>query len=243
MYFWKKDSSRKVIKLLRDAEKKVMNLTSFSKQRDKVEEIANKTLLLLSQAEKEIELRFEEELNDILVDSSFDEKIISMKKNELEELARLKSKIKADVLDYVSYAESNEDINNLVGELIRYSEDIINREEESKAKFDDFKRQTIAMRFNRSFVEPPFQNLNDGTPWKNVVNVCRMLGANRFEPVKGHHQFKIYFPNSSRPIPLSKDVGTQFVASDIVSCLREFMPPNKIPNQSKIEYFLKRGKI
>ena len=238
--FWKKEAARDVLNVMHDVKKRIGAVRNFANLQESLLKIIREIDDSLDEVKAAIASRAQEEKSKPWIDHQFDVVIDSMAAKEIEQVNNIESALAV----YASLADesvSAKDLELSIEGLMEEAQAIEEREASHAAQIDELARHTLREHLKTSSDAVPAGRLKDGVSFSDVLVVARQLGGWGVAS-SGKHVYQIVFPNSTRPIPLSKDVGSQLIAKAIVQQLRVLLPEHKIPSQSDVQKWLKRGK-
>lgn len=256
MTFWNQTATRVIRNSMENFEKQLKNIKANKKitEDKRFEQIKDfnieKIKLILKNiedAKKEISEKAEEEKSRSWIDEKYDPEIDNLAKKELNEIDELKKELNTNLGLIEDKDFSNEDKFTIFEEIQKRFEkeekEISARESDSDKKIRELTEQTLQVRLKRTSADITPNSTKDGVRWSNIAQVARELGG--WIEVASTHQLTIRFPNATRPIPLSRDVGSRLLAEEIKEQLQNFLPAHKAGslNVSNIRKALNAGRL
>lgn len=240
MVFWKKEAARDVLNLLRDVKKRIGAVRDFARQKDVLLRVIKEIDDSLDEVKAAIAARAQEEKSKPWIDRQFDVVIDALAAKEIERVNNIESGL-AVYAQLAEESSSAEDLELSVEGLMDEAQAIEEREASHAAQIDSLVRESLREHLRTASDPVPAGRLKDGVSFSDVLAVARQLGGWGVAS-RGAHPYQIVFPSGARPITLSKDVGSQLVAKAIVQQLKFSLPAHKVPSQSDVQQWLKRGK-
>lgn len=227
MGFWSKEASRNVLNNLK-------NIKALSKRKDMniVSELVKgiKTILdNIENAKKEIIQSANEEIAKPWIDTRYDKEIKTLGEKDANELEKLEKDLK-DYLQYLINEKEEKQLGaakDIISILVGKLESILEVNEKNDKRLKEISAETIKRRIESSpFLAVLNNRTRDGISWSGICKVARQLGGSIV--VSGRHNYSISFPNSKRPIPLSRDVDSDTIAGEIIQELKNSLPNHKV---------------
>lgn len=241
MIFWKKNKTKEIKCDLDKIHKSVKKLDDLEQKRTRIKKLISQMKDNIKEAEEDIKERAEEQKSRPTIDQKYDHQIEGLAQDEVAELRDLGSKLDTYQKE-VDDVEQKEDLDAAIELLEEESKDIERREKKNEDALKDMELETLKVRLEHNSAQPPISRTKTGTKWKDILSVVRQLGGWLIIS-NGNHQAQIIFPNASRPIPISSDVGDNAVANDVKGQLRYSMPKEKIPNGNVLMKAFKCGDL
>ncbi len=228
MFFWKKDKTREILNSLQNIGKNLATIKDTEARGRNLTNTIESIKTNINEAKKNIEERAKEETTRPWIDEKYDKEIMNLGKNEVVELENFEKKL-PDLLNFLDENKTNEEDflaaqNAAIDQLNSEEKSIQKREIDYEKKIEEFTTKTLRERLSRESDSPP-KGSTDDVSWSKITNVVRELGG-RIELTGGGHPFKILFPKSSRPVPISPDMSIDRLSRQIRAQL-EHIPEHK----------------
>jgi len=194
----------------------------------------------ISNIKDEVRKKADESIKHFLTDRRTENFIKQSRDEELQNLDVLKTEIQ-NLLSMVKETENVEDIHGIVDLILEEAKKIDDRIARVTKELDNLRNVRVRANMAKTSDKVIVGRTRDGTPFSKVVKAFRQLGGVGINTRKGKHPYKVVFPNGR--IPLSNDVGCQFLADDVNKLLRRLYPNKEIPDSAEIEKSLKKGSI
>ena len=240
MVFWKKEAARDVLNLMREVKVRIAAVQKFAHKQEILLKVIKEIDDSLDEVRASIARRAQEEKSRPWIDPSFDSALESMAGKEIERVNNIESAL-AVYAGLAEESKSEEELVHSVEGLMEEAQAIIEREQIHERQLAIFVKTSLGIHLRRYSDPVPAGKTKDGVTFTNVLEVARQLGGWGVARLAGAH-YEILFPNSHRQIVLSKSADSGAVAKEMVAQLRSSLPEHKIPSQSDVQKWLKRGK-
>ena len=243
MFFWKKDKTKEILNNIKNIDKELKRLESYLDKKNKAVKIINGIIANVEGAKKEVKERAVEETKKPSIDSNYDSQIIVLGEQEIKALEDFEKDLQDNCLPFLEQDNEKEYLvaqQAVIERLKNIEKSIREREDKYEKDVGKFVKDSLKARIERSFKrssdEPPIGQ-TDGVSWSSIVNAVRELEGWIELTHGGTHRFKIWFPNSTQPVPISEDMPITRLASQIKAQLnhlpehkRETLKADKIRN-------------
>jgi|GEM_PF-5219467 len=244
---WKKPNANTVLDKLGDAEKNLRKFTDVAGSQTALTTLITTVKTDLDGVIKVIQAEAEETKKKPWIDSFLYPEIDSYLQTEIDQVNALKQKL-TEMMDLIPTISKREDVSVITQMLVAEAKNIETREKGFNTFLKNAGARTMIARGLRNGAiglpaNSTSMSTSDGISWTKIVNVAEEFGGKLVSTGGGVHPFKIEFPAGTRPIPVSSDVKSEAIITQMKQQIRNSLPQDKIPKTEDIKKAITSGKL